>query len=314
MKCPICNLDLNPLDLVSRTEHVDLCIEHGPAIVEIDNNGQAVIKKSIPIAKLRKICPICDKTFQNIHQHFKTCSLKHDLSPSHMLDYWDRINKESKNPKKFPRDLLESFVRKCLKDGRIGDELDFAKALWASLAEEGELLNEDSLTSSILQSTPNETSTSEAKAQQQPSSSASQPPARNVDQVLMQTKPVASSSKNSSNKKYRLELASDSIKESNIVLRIDREVAATRSRRYEEALKFQQQEDCIVIDQDIAVNEVGERDERNKLFFRARLKDCDGSESCLKANCDNHELLLLMEDFVAYSGPPMDSKVQPAES
>lgn len=325
MQCPICNLDLSPLDLVSRTEHVNLCVENGPSILEIDDSGQTVIKRNIPTAKQRKICPICDKTFQTINQHFKACALKHDVPPDLMLEYWDKINCGSKNPKKFPRELLDNFVKKCIKEGRIGYQLDKARALSLSLADD-KCQNDDSSSSSCIQHpilVDDETSQDSVGLQPEPTTSEFIQPqpqttaARDVNQLLMQTRFTVDAKKRSGSnqpkKSFRLELVCDSTKEANIALRVDREVAATRAKRYEEALKYrnldkngEQEGDCVIIDEFKSSQKV-DTDARNKLFFRARLKDCDGSELCLTAACTDHELLLLMDDFVAYSGRSMDA-------
>lgn len=319
MKCPICNLDLSPLDLVSRTEHVNLCVENGPSIVEIGDDGQAVIKKNIPLAKQRKICPICDKTFQTINQHFKTCALKFDVPPDLMIEHWEKINSGSKNPKKFPRDLLDNFVKKCIKEGRFGYQLDKARALSLSMGG-SELQNDDSSSSTCVQlvSVSDHDDTSQNLPRPQPGSANlnlnQPPPVRDVNQVLMQSNSSETAQRGStaSKKSFRLELVSESTKKANIALRIDREVAATRSRRYEEALRSQylkkseQDDDCVMVDE-LATSAATDVGEQNKLFFRARLKDCMGSELCLSADCTDHELLLLMDDFVVYSGRSMDA-------
>lgn len=321
MLCPVCNLDLSPLDLVSRTEHVNLCIENGPSILEIDDSGQTVIKRNIPPAKQRKICPICDKTFQTINQHFKVCALKHDVPPDLMFEYWDKISSGSKNPKKFPRDLLDNFVKKCIKEGRIGYQLDKARALSLSLADD-QCQNDDSSSSACIPSliVVDETTQDSVGLQPEPTTSELIQPqltaARNLNQVLMQSRSTLDAKKgsglNRAKKSFRLEIVCDSTREANIALRIDREVAATRAKRYEEAVKYrnpdngEQEGDCVIIDESTS-SQKEDTDERNKLFFRARLKNCDGSELCLTATCTDHELLLLMDDFVAYSGRSMDA-------
>lgn len=312
MKCPVCDLDLSPLDLVSKTEHVNICVENGPSIVEIGHDGRAVIKKNIPFAKQRKICPICDKTFQTINQHFKTCALKYDVPPDLMLEHWDKINSGSKNPKKFPRDLLDNFVKKCIKEGRLGYQLDKARALSLSMGG-NELQNDDSSSSTCVPPiTIDEGDITRDSSVDQPPQLP--PHTRDVTQQLMQvnSSETVKKSSNLSKKSFRLELVCESIKKSNIELRIDREVAATRAKRYEDALKSRyqksnnQDDECVIVDESASPQEI-DIEGRNKLFFRARLKDCNGSELCLSADCNDHELLLLMDDFVAYSGRSMDA-------
>lgn len=360
MKCPICSADLSPLDLVSRTEHVDLCIEHGPAVVEVNDTGQLVVKKTVAAAKRRLICPICDKTFMNLATHFKSCALKYDVPPQLMLTHWDQINSHAKIPKKFPRDLLDSFVEKCIKEGRVGDQVDFARALSLSMAEEDDDDSQQSATganrgrqrpgnsSVIPQQTTNgvanlqqrlqqsgETNETESASNASAATNASSSSAAiNANQVMMQN---AASGK--PRKRYRLELVGEELKASNIALRIDRELAASRSKRYQgtlrdarnirEQLRDEGQpdniqpsregndeedddDDCVILLDTQYFSKVSAicnntSDELSKLFHRARLKDCNGSDACLEASCTAHELELLLEDFRVYSGSSMDA-------
>lgn len=319
MKCPICNTDLSPLDLVSRTEHVDLCIENGPSIVDIGETGQPVVKRNVPPGKQRKICPICDKTFQTIHSHFKTCALKNDLPPNLMLDYWDKINSGVKNPKKFPRDLLDNFVTKCIKEGRVGDQVDFARALSMSMAEDepGWQGHGETEIKTYVGADDSNSASDEL----------CQPTVANVSQVLVQntaTVGVASRPRKAttSKPKFRLELVDDMTKRANIELRIDRELAATRSKRYQEALEAYREtdkDDCILIEdsefcqekQDLRrpdePGDIREQIELDKLFYKARLKACTGAESCMRGECQNHELALVVEGFEMFIGKSIDA-------
>lgn len=310
MQCPICKLDLTPLDLYSRQEHCELCLENGPSILEADETGRLVIKKRVPPGKQRRICPICDKTFQSLNAHFKTCAIKNDVPPHLMLEYWDKINSDIKNPKKFPRELLDNFVKKCVREGRVGDQVDFARALSLSIAES------EPQTSS--------TSTSTAVGLTTELSDASAPqvaPAPNVNHVLMSSAATITNTnivhvpKPANKKKFRLELVDDSMKRANILVRLDRELAATRSRRYEEALRASElNSDVQVIDEncdgDVEILEElksCDNSELDKLFFRARLKDCTDSSDCSQGTCRGHDLMLLMEEFKPYAGASMDA-------
>ena len=266
MKCPICKIDLSPLDLVSRHEHVELCIENGPTIVDVDQSGQLVMKKNVPANKQRRICPICDKTFMSIHSHFKTCALKNDLPPHMMLEHWDKINTETQSTKKFPRDLLDSFVAKCVKEGRVGDQVDYAKALSLSMAEsepdkasikrnkDGSVIQQqqtnpidivtDEDTNQSIASTSSsiqqQVTRSDANDQDQATTRQAQAQVVNVDQVLMQSSSrdgFANGKKGVNKPKYRLEIVDEATRISNLELRMDRELAASRKRRYQEALK-----------------------------------------------------------------------------
>lgn len=308
MKCPICKLDLEPLDLVSRSEHVDLCIENGPSVVEVDETGRLVVKKNIPPGKQRKICLICDKTFQNLHHHFKTCALKHDVPPDLMLDYWDKINAGEKKPKKFPRDLLDSFVAKCIREGRVGDQVDFARALSMSMADGPESHNETS--STVIQeqtmSDGQDSMTSIAEQQQALTTSALTQQQRVTTTrvpLAVQVRPsgrgVANRPKEQA-KTYRLQMVDDAMKKANVALRIDRELAAARSKRYLESSR-QLDQDCLILDENFAKGDF------DKLFNRAQMKACDGSASCLASECVDHELLLLIDEFKIYSGPLIDA-------
>lgn len=295
MKCPICRIDLSPLDLVSRHEHVELCLENGPSVVEINETGQAIVKRNIPTVKQRKICPICDKTFQNILSHFKTCALKFDVPPNLMLEHWDAIQLGSKNKKKFPKELLDNFVAKCIKEGRVGEQVDIARALSLSIEGDGGGLDQ----------TSRDVSQGDAQGEltETVASSLSSSIVSTGQQVADQTRPFARFGNNQDapkkqpsrngvpKKTYRLEKVDETTRKANIALRIDRELAMTRSRRYEQPTTTELGKQFDPIDSI----------DLNKLFFRARLKDCDGSQDCLEANCTIHELELTMEEFVPYS-------------
>lgn len=317
MKCPICNSDLTPLDLVSRTEHVDLCIENGPSMLELDDSGQLVVKKNVPLAKQRKICPICDKTFQTIHSHFKTCALKNDLPPNLMLDYWDKLNHDTKKPKKFPKDLLDNFVAKCTKEGRLGDQVDFARALSLSIEESEPKKNTNrhipqSLDS--IQVTNIEEDGQVSNQAHEVTTTLSLPKTVTTANEVLQNiinPPSTSASKSVLRKKSRLELVSEETKNANIALRIDRELAATRSLRYYEALAasknvLDEDDEVVIIESDQDLEECCT--DESKLFFKSRLKNCRNTECCFRGECGQlHEFSLLMEEFVPYSGASMDA-------
>lgn len=312
MKCPICNLDLSPLDLVSRTEHVDLCIENGPSVLDIDESGKLIVKKNVPPGKQRKICPICDKTFQSLNQHFKVCAIKNDVPPSLMLDYWDKINSDVKNPKKFPRELLDSFVAKCIREGRVGDQVDFARALSMSMADgQPEQTGPSISGNTAIELAPDNRLTAAATSSETPTPTESN--VRNATEILMTAPPPAKvapsinrAKSSNSRPKFRLELVDDNIKRSNVELRIDRELAATRSKRYQEALMAsrlsEEDGECMIIGE---TQPPAER--MDKLFHRARLKDCNESIACTRAECQDHELELMLVEFRIYSGASMDA-------
>lgn len=345
MKCPICNLDLSPLDLVSKTEHVDLCIENGPSILEVNETGQLVVKKNLPPNKQRKICPICDKTFTSLTTHFKTCALKHDVPPDLMLSHWDNINTGVKNPKKFPVDLLQSFIKKCIKDGRLGEQVDYARALALSITSEDVqssmfmdpgIQNEDSTTSASDILTATSSVVSETQLSRQP----------DVNTVLMQNAsssrqratgvgPAAlGTSKVVTRPKYRIEVTDELNKQANIALRISRELAASRNRRYRhqqridaisksnkdnvdgdggddddaEVAVISDNNECSLVDDDDAIDIWLNRDtSATKLFYRARMKICTNSQACQQAECKDHDLDLMLNGFESYSGAPMNS-------
>lgn len=308
MQCPICKLDLSALDYFSKQEHCEICIENGPSVVTTNEAGQLIIQRNVASDKQRKICPICDKTFQNLVPHFKTCSIKNDVPPQLMLEYWDKINSECRRPKKFPRQLLDSFVKKCVREGRIGEQVDFARALSLSMAEAEPQTSLDS-----------EDTTQPGDDNSVQSVAATE---TTVDQVLMSSATTArrtnaAPGKPADKKKqqHRLELVSDAVKRSNIFLRIDRELSASRSKRHEEVLKAAGLSSCsqqsgIDCDDDIVIledPEISDIEDPNKLFFRARLKDCTDSSDCQQGICQGHDLMLLMEEFEAYAGTSMDA-------
>lgn len=327
MKCPICNLDLSPLDLVSRTEHVDLCIENGPSVVEVSENGTLVVKKTIPPAKQRKICPVCDKTFQNLQSHYKTCSLKNDVPPSLMLDHWELINRDCKNPKKFPIDLLDNFVKRCIKDGRVGHQVDIARALYLSMSGDADMSQQDDSSLNIEDASNqsafegrNENGSSISgllDRPEQPSSSI--PNSISNQQILSNPIPLASTSRASKTtiqaptkktKKFNLEAVDEVTKRSYVALRIERELAAARNIRFRDMCLGNEDDQTqssirdTITNADIRIHEI----DSHKLFYRARMKLCDGSQSCLTASCDNHQLTLLLEEFKCYTGKSMDAE------
>lgn len=349
MNCPICDQDLTILDLVSATEHVNTCVEHGPSVLELDDTGQVVVKKNLPAGKQRKICPICDKTFQNLTTHFKICAIRHDVPPDLMMQHWENINSECKKPKKFPRDLLTSFINKCVKEGRIGEQVDYARALVLSLYDgDPEASNDPSDIPDTSQASTsggsaviNSTATSSSTGSRQTvRRDVTQELLRNAANLVNNERPANGAARQASRRqKFRLEFVDDQMKRSNIALRIDRELAASRSNRYNEmfcenraagcdetddddcVIEIQEDDDCMIV-QDIPSTSfntssslvgICNRDDKdkaidlNKLFFLARLKDCTDSDSCQRADCGEHELHLLLDDFKSYSGKSMDS-------
>lgn len=261
MNCPICKVDLSPLDFVSKTEHVDLCIENGPTVLDFDGNGRAVIRRNVPPNKQRKICPICDKTFQSIHLHYKKCALKNDVLPDLMLDHWDQFNKDANTCKKFPRDLLENFINRRVREGRSGEQVEYAKGLLLSMTESEpntantngslviqqplvEITVDDSDTNQSAASvTTNQQQAADGAGQQIPACSSS----ATVEQALMQSArdPATTtkvSAKAKPQKKFRIELVDDVVKRVHINLRRERELAASTERRFrriEEAIDEQ---------------------------------------------------------------------------
>lgn len=257
MECPICKSDLSPFDIQYRNEHITLCLENGPSVVEFEA-GRPVIRKIIPTDKQRKICPICSKTFQNIHTHFKSCALKNDLNPDLMQDYWFKLNDECKTDKCFPRDLLESYIEKCTKEGRLGEQVEFANALLQTLPEDTKRKRRANCNGSVIaQQGDNQTivNMEESNDSNSMSSIAStndnrvnghyhQQPVINVGQVLMQNATngtAATASKSSTRQPTRaktpLELADKATKKANIALRMERELSATSRKRYLQALE-----------------------------------------------------------------------------
>lgn len=271
--------------------------------------------------------------------HFKPCSLKNDVPPDLMLQYWDNINSDSKRPKKFPRDLLISYIGKCVKEGRIGEQVDYAKALVLSLSDGDTEAVSNEL--SQITDTSQASSTADSMAASSIGSAANsdnnQPEAaRDVTQELLRNaanlakeRPAATSKRPPTRQKYRLELVEESVKRSNIELRIDRELAASREHRYKEALHEgrcvptveihgddddDDDDECMIVQDNSSVSGVASEStieckpvDLGKLFFLARLKDCDNSDPCQQSNCDHHELRLLLEEFKSYSGKSMDA-------
>lgn len=140
MLCPICNLDLTHLDPVSRTEHVNICLEGGPTTsLAFETNGHLIGAKQNEPSKQRIICPVCSKTFQQVYNHFKLCAFKNDIPPHLLMEYWDKINAQlstnKETTKPFPREILDNFILKCMKEGRVGADVEYAQALSMSLAE-----------------------------------------------------------------------------------------------------------------------------------------------------------------------------------
>lgn len=333
MQCPICKLDLSPLDSVSKNEHVSLCLEYGPSRVDINSEGKPVIVKTIDAKKVRKICPVCDKTFQNLNSHFKTCVIKNDVPPDLMMDYWDKINNE--DPKEFPTSLFNCFIEKCTKEGRNGYQVDVAKAFLLSMGG-----SEPSTTSNSKSNDLAETAAESIGVEVTSSTNNSQDPTNlllqtnsrqvNAEHILMKNSNASTSRNNSkSAKKYMLETAQDSLKRANVQLMIERELSASRLRRYNEAVKnninncrdliieeshnYDHDDDDVVLIHDSqstskAVEEANSDEiDLNKLFHKARMKNCDASISCSKGECINHELELLLEEFKIYSGASMHS-------
>lgn len=257
MNCPICKVDLSPLDFVSRTEHVDLCVENGPAILDYSETGQAVIRKNIPPNKQRKICPTCDKTFQAIHVHYKKCALKNDILPDLMFDHWEQLNKDSKATRKFPRDLLEGFIARRIKEGRAGEQVEYARGLLLSMTESEPdvggntngrtvamqqhhtdiLVNIDDTNQSTANSTSSHPPNRQLSVQEADHQSFSaQGGASTVEQVLMQAAAAAGPAtlrRGKPNKKFSIELVDDVVKRVNIDLRRERELAASARRRFD---------------------------------------------------------------------------------
>lgn len=343
MRCPICKVDLSPLDLVSRTEHVDLCIENGPATLEIDDGGGLVVKKKIPYNKQRKICPICDKTFQNIINHFKTCALKHDVPPNLMLDYWDNIGKTNEGePKRFPCDLLDAFVEKCTSEGRLGEQVDIAKALALSMRGcDDETSNSSSHRSRTSRSTNRITNhralISNASHHEDSNQSAvasesarSQADSSNHATDVMRHPVMRKAAEQARKKQYRLEVVDDITRASNIALRIERELAVSRSKQFDLVIcrdgniATRYSDDCLILehpdsqpsDEPTTLATASETicDMRiTKLFDMARLKACsslshdDLSGKLVDSCCTSHELTLLIEEFKPYTGPTIDA-------
>lgn len=328
MQCPICKSDLTPLDVGSRIEHVDFCLENGPSTLEVNEEGRMIMKKVVDPKKQRKICPICDKTFQQLNLHFKKCALKNDVPPDLMLDYWDRINKDSKVSKKFPRELLKDFVNKCIKEGRDGDQVDFARALYISMSDgkdeppEVTLIDENSLSdptsSGGASEAPSSSETSSSNSNLMNNSKTT-----NANQLLMQNATNKPQPKAKSQpKKFRLQLVDDTTKQSNIELRIDRELAASRSKRYRDTIAVsksfvlrdpcnndnQDDDDCLILIQESQESYETSDEDLSKLFYRARLKSCDGSIACSKYECSDHDVNLLLVEFKNYTGPTIDAE------
>lgn len=289
MDCPICSKDLSPLDVQSRAEHVEVCLENGPAVLETNGYGEIVIKKDIAEQKKRKICPICDKTFQNITYHFKSCALKHDVPLDLMLDYWDKINKEIKEPKAFPCDLLENFVAKCVKEGRMGEQVDFAKALYSSLADK-DMPDISPIPSTDQSNTEKTLPTVNARLDNSRTTSVGtiRP---SVSEVLMRNANLLKSG----TKKYKIELTDNITKLSNIKLRIERELAASRSFQYSLIDNTQLNRLRTSNDFEACLSATS-----MSLFHRAALKSCASSEHCSELKCENHDFEFMIESFRRY--------------
>jgi hypothetical protein len=259
MNCPICNADLEPYDLRSRTEHIDLCVENGPSVLDFQA-GRPVVKSLVPIEKQRKICPICSKTFQtsHIHNHFKTCALKNDLIPDLMQDYWFNLNDQCKVDKCFPRDLLEGYIEKCTKENRVGEQVEFAKALLETLPEDAKRKKKISNKSVIAQQ-PQQVIVmlDESNDSNSMSSVTSMPDSNSrahlvdVNQALMRTATsgtIGAGRRQPNRVKTPLELADKATKKANISLRIERELAASRGRRYLQAIEESNKDEVQIIE------------------------------------------------------------------
>lgn len=236
MDCPICSLDLQYLDWQSKTEHVDMCLEHGPTVVGVGPDGSAVIVKSIPEAKRRKICPVCDKTFQNLISHYKNCCLKKDLPLNLILEQWDRIASDAGKDTTIPCDLLKNFISKCVKEKRVGEQVEFAKTLYCSMT--GFEFNIESITSTAEANKKNraaDANTSRVIVHEESLNSndnisrQDHPDIDEVHPLLQQLHRTISKKQVKETKDYKLVSANNMTKLSNIRLRIERELAASRS-------------------------------------------------------------------------------------
>lgn len=238
MLCPICSKDLTPLDLQSRTEHVEVCIEYGPeASVETNERGQVVITTQVVESKRRKICPVCNKTFKNIETHFKVCVLKNDVPIYLILEYWDKLNEDQNKNKKFPEDLLKSFVIKSMQEDRVGEQVELAKTMYFSLT--GKQLDMKSLIAPVFQqaksSKPRKNVSANTTVEDgtQPEPTLIQAPQSSCHAFTAVKLPPSLDKDSRTNKKrFPLEYVNNFTKQSNIKLRIERELAASRSFQY----------------------------------------------------------------------------------
>jgi len=268
-----------------------------------------------------------------------------------MLEQWDRINLESNSNKKFPRDLLDKYIAKCVKEGRIGEQVDFARALLLSMTESDPTTSTAQSNNVITPQLISECSNDATGNTGQPSilesnhSSSSRPPSNGVALIMQNAthhQPMVDQSKGrqKSKPKYRIELVDSPVKESNIQLRIDRELAATRIRRYQEALvalgtderdvlsslreddpvvetllPVPEDDDCCVIlddKSDCRTTNIANEDTKHevaidfeKLFYKSRLKRCNSLGSCPALSCSDksHELELTIEGFHKFTLP-----------
>lgn len=293
--CPICKLDLSPLDIRSRNEHVEICVENGPSIIDVSETGQLVVKRNIPPNQQRKICPVCNKTFITLFTHFKNCALKYDVPPDLMMDYWSRINEGQAKPKDFPRDLLHNYITKSTKEGRVGEQVDIARAYYIALSD-----GDDSNLNSSLPTRPSDQPATDGTNITINNNPASLHNPTNSSTTKTETKKIVKAPK--SKAKQRLETVDDISKRANICLRIDRELAASADARYRESLRSEGMTNNSGEDVEITLETNQDEIEITRIFSRAKLKRCNNSKDCLNACCQDHELELLLPDFGKYSG------------
>lgn len=340
MLCPICNVDLSFLDPQSRNEHIEVCVNNGPSLLETDESGQVVIVKRIQAGKQRKICPVCSKTFQNLHSHYKTCAVKNDVIPDIMMEQWEQLNSGLQKPKKFPKEMLDNFVAKCIKEGRIGEQVDIARALSMSMSDPSDCSYHPIESDAITQNIATTTSPSESNSQSNTSIATSKITQSSDVTLISSRVQVPLVLKQPSNAKgvqqkqklrklTRLEAVDDATKRNYINVRIQKELNASRDMRYKEIVR--QQLSMGIGIENVSTGDDGE-DEMNvidvssldvindehdsfysecidTLFYRARMKSCDGSELCLSGFCSGHEFSLLIEEFSKYTGKSIDHDV-----
>lgn len=124
-------------------------------------------------------------------------------------------------------------------------------------------------------------------------------------------------------KKYPLETVDKATKRICIYLRKERELAATRHRRYLETLRSQPNCDIIIEnvddndgetvivipdDDDDSNQNQSTEDLEDKLFYRARMKICNTSSECQAGICQQHDMILLLKEFEKYTGRSIDAE------